>query len=264
MIRDAVPVRFDRPAESGRTQPLRVTVETPDGEQHEIFLKASASPGLGIEGLANEALAACLAGDLGLPINEPFLVKLNEDWIASVPDPAIRQTLHESVPIAFGSKAAGTQWKLWSPSDLLTSDMHPLALAILAFDAFIENDDRRPNNSNCLVKGGEFRIIDHELAFRIRQKLFPQPEPWRQGYMRRLVAPDGHVFGSKLKGQSLDFAPLRVAWSGLPDERFEGYLSALPVEWAAANDAMEAALTHLRTVRDRIDDCLAELQRALT
>jgi hypothetical protein len=114
------------------------------------------------------------------------------------------------------------------------------------------------------VKGSEFRIIDHELAFRIRLKLFPRPEPWRQGYLERLVGPDGHVFGPKLKGQDLEFAPLRAVWTDLPDERLEAYLLALPPEWGAATEAMEAALTHIRAVRDRIDDCLAELQRVLT
>ena len=121
--------------------------------------------------------------------------------------------------LAFGSKAAGNQWKLWSASDVLTIARRPTALAIFAFDAYIDNDDRRPSNSNCLVKANEFRIIDHELAFRIPLKLFPRPEPWRRGYLDRLVGPDGHVFGAKLKGQDLDLAPLRAAWTDLPDER---------------------------------------------
>jgi hypothetical protein len=57
MIRRAVPTRFDRPAEAGRNVPLLVAVETNDGAEHEVFLKASGRPELGIEGLANEALA---------------------------------------------------------------------------------------------------------------------------------------------------------------------------------------------------------------
>jgi hypothetical protein len=56
-----------------------------------------------------------------------------------------------------------------------------------------------------------------------------------------------------LKGQPLDLAPLRMAWSGLPDERFDDYLSALPVEWAAANDAMEAALTDIPRMNPELE-----------
>lgn len=228
------------------------------------FLKVSGRPELGVEGLANEALAACLAGDLRLSINEPFLVEIEEAWIRSIPYDAIQQLLFESASIGFGSKAAGNQWKLWSPSDRLTNERRPSALEVLTFDAFVDNDDRRPTNSNCLVKEDQFRIFDHELAFRLRIKLFPPPEPWRQGYLQRLVEPNGHIFGPGLKGAKPDFAALRDGWSQLSDTRLNSYLDALPREWRDADAAMDAALTHLRCVRDRIDECLVELGRALT
>ncbi len=264
MIRWAAPVRFDRVADSGRNQPLRVAVETDDGEEHEVFLKASGRPELEIEGLANEVLAACLAGDLGLPVNEPFLVELDSQWVQSVPDLAVREMLAASSNVAFASKSAGTQWKIWSASDSLNANSQTMALNILAFDAWIANDDRGQGNSNCLVKGNEFRIIDHELAFRIRLKRFPPAEPWKAGHLERLVQHDGHIFGAKLKGKVTDFAQLRSAWLGLPDDRLRDYPSALPTEWAPAMDAMKDAVAHIKLVRDRIDECVAELQRALT
>jgi hypothetical protein len=148
-------------------------VETTDGAEHEVFLKASARPELGIEGLSNEALPACLAGET-------------------------REMLQRSSAVAFGSEAAGRQWRIWSAGDRITAALGAAALEILAFDAYIENDDRRPSNPNCLVKGDALRIIDHELAFRISQKLFPRPEPWKAGYLQRLLAPDGHVRSKRI------------------------------------------------------------------
>lgn len=117
MIRRAVPTRFDRPAEAGRNIPFLVVVETSDGAEHELFLKASSRPELGIEGLANEALAACLAGDLGLPINEPFLVELDPAWIDAISDLETREMLQRSSAVAFASEAAGPQWRIWSAAD---------------------------------------------------------------------------------------------------------------------------------------------------
>ena len=264
MIRRAALVRFDRVAESGRNKPVRVAVETEDGEEHEAFLKFSGRPELGVEGLVNELLAVMLAGDLGLPVNEPFLVDITEEWICLVNDAALAEVLRASAPVGFGSKAAGSQWKVWSAGDTIGDARVDGALAILAFDAYIENDDRKPTNSNCLIRGDEFRIIDHELAFRIRQKLFPRPEPWANGYLHRFVGPDGHIFGAKLKGKAINTQPIRMAWAGLSDARLEGYSYAIPEAWAEASQAVTAALTHLRNVRDRIDLCLAELERALT
>jgi hypothetical protein len=183
MIRRAVAVRFDRPAEAGRTRPILAVVETSDGVEHEVYLKASGAPDLGVEGLANEAIAALLAADLSLPITEPFLVDLGPGWIQSIPDPTTRGMLTNSSPVAFASKSAGVQWRPWTRSDRLSNNQMANALAIFFFDALIQNDDRRPDNPNLLVKGSEFRIIDHELAFRLRLKLFPPPEPWRVGSM---------------------------------------------------------------------------------
>src|SRR5436305_2610586 len=108
-----------------------------------------------------------------------------------------------------------------------------------------------------LVRGNSFRIIDHELAFRIKQKLFPKPEPWRAGYLERFIGADGHIFGNGLRSRNHDLGPIRGTWSGLSDARFEEYRGLLPAEWESARPAWDAALTHLRTVLDRIEYCIA-------
>jgi hypothetical protein len=241
-----------------------VIAETADGAEHEVYLKPSGRPELGVEGLANEALAACVAGRIGLPICEPLVVEMSPDWIGSIADADVRLTLEQSSPIAFASMSAGTGWSIWAPSNTLTVERRRRALDIVAFDAFIENPDRRAGNPNLLVRGDEFRIIDHELAFRIRQLLFPRPEPWNPGYLDRLTQPDGHLFGGPLKGgKALDMGPIRAVWSGLSNEDLAACEEAIPQEWEAASVAVAAALMHLRAVRNRIDDCIAELERAL-
>jgi hypothetical protein len=103
MISLALATRYDRVAEAGRNRPLRVVVETQDGEEYEVFLKPSGRPELSVTGLAHEVIAACIAGRVGLPVCRPFLVELLPDWVASVHDADIRQILEASDPIAFGS-----------------------------------------------------------------------------------------------------------------------------------------------------------------
>ena len=267
MIRYADATRFDRLAEQGRNQPLRITVEVDGGEELEVFLKPSARPEIGIEGMANELFAACVAGHLGLPICEPLAVRMSADWIASIHDAALRQILTKSSPVAFGSVAAGKGWRRWTAEDNLIGDRRAVALAVFVFDALIENKDRLVGNPNLLIRGDSFRIIDHELCFRIRQCLFPRPEPWRLGYLNHAVSPDnsGHVFGALLKGDRyLDFSLLRPNWSGLSDDALTDYAASIPTEWDDATEAINDALTHLRSVRDRIDECLDEVERALT
>jgi hypothetical protein len=262
MLRVATAVRYDRDAEAGRNRPLRVTAEV-DDEEIDVFLKPSGRPELSVTGLAHEVIAACVAGRLGLPICEPLLVEMTPEWIASVHDAATRYVLERSSRIAFGSRAAGVGWRQWSSDDVLTTGRRQKALEIFAFDAFIENPDRKPSNPNLLVKGDEFRIIDHELALFVRG-LLPRSEPWREGYLSRLMEADRHVFAPRLRGADIDIQPVGAAWRELSDDDLADYEACLPEQWAEASDSVSAALNHLRTIRDRMDECLAEIGRALT
>lgn len=265
MVKQAVAIEYRGLADRGRNEPLIVLAETADGELLELFVKPSGRPELGIEGLANEMFAACIAGELGLPVCEPVFVELEPEWIETIPDARLRQVLLNSSRLAFGSRSAGDGWKIWSSEENVLGARRPIATAIFAFDAFTGNDDRRAEKPNLLVRGDELRIIDHELCFRIRQKLFPRVAPWELGNLTRLTLAQNHVLGAVLKGDRwLDLPALRPPWMGLSNDCLEDYEAALPAEWAAAAGPIADAVEHLKTVRDRIDECLEEVQRALT
>lgn len=263
MITFATATRYDRLAGNGRNNPLRVTVETAEGQEYEVFLKPSGRPELSVVSLAIEVLAACLAGKLGLPVCEPFVVEILPEWIDAVPDVELRGVLRASNPLAFGSRAAGEGWRQWNTEDILTAARKPLAVGIFAFDAFLENPDRKPSNPNLLVKGDQFRMIDHELALRVRA-ILPPSAPWREGGLQHLMQHDAHVFADRLRGGVIDLEEVRLAWMSLSDGDLADYEAALPAQWADASDEVAIALEHVRTIRDRMDECLAEIGRALT
>lgn len=77
------------------------------------------------------------------------------------------------------------------------------------------------------------------------------------------MQPDRHVFAARLRGGLLDLDRIRAAWLGLSDDELADYEAALPEQWAEAAESVTAALTHVRAVRDRIDECLVEIGRAL-
>lgn len=268
MIRRAFPQRFDRLADNGRTEPLRVTVTTDDGVEHDVVMKVSAGRESSEEGLMNEMLGSLLAADLGLPVNEPFFVQLDTDFVQSVVRPDVRDRLQKSSRIAFASKAAGEQWRRWKPSDKLAKSQLELAIATMAFDGFVANSDRSPQNSNLLVKDTDWRLIDHEAAFGFRLRLFPKCEPWKAGnleMMRRYGHDSEHVFAKQLaKRHDLNFEPVRGSWSGLSDVRMIQYDAMLPEEWEAVRPFLAEAIRHIKQVRDNIEACLRELERVLS
>lgn len=82
------------------------------------------------------------------------------------------------------------------------------------------------------------------------------------GYLKSMA--EEHVFTAHLKGSRyLDLTPLKPAWSSLSDDALSVYEAALPVEWADAAEPIRQAVTHLKAIRDRIDECLAEVERVL-
>lgn len=268
MIRRAVPQRFDRMADNGRTKPVRVTVATDDGVEHDVVMKVSSGDECSEEGLMNEMLGSLLAADLGLPVNEPFFIELDADFVQSVVRRDIRDRLEKSCRLAFGSEVAGEQWRRWGPSDKIVASQVELAICVMAFDGFIANGDRRPRNSNLMVRDIDWRLIDHEGAFGFRMRLFPKCEPWRLGnleLMRHYGQDSEHIFAKQLSKRSdLDFERARDLWSGLSDARLAQYDATLPEEWEATRPILADAINHLKQVRDNIELCLKELERVLS
>lgn len=262
MLPRATPIAFDRPMGNGRTKPALLICETPAGEEVEVVAKFSAYCDQGVTNLAREVIAACLAGDLGLPIPTPYLLDITPAWAASVTDAAIRATIQRSAPVAFGSSFAGAQFSAWNDGTTLRPAMVPLALATFAFDAIIQNPDRRSSNPNCLVRGDTFRIFDHELAFAHGLILGWKP-PWTPGSLQVLEELGFHIFRRKLRGENLDFSSVKESWMRMSDSRIDTYAAAIPPEWAQASADVTSAIALIKDARNHIDGCVAEIQRVL-
>lgn len=261
MIPRAVLTRIDRAAVQGRTGPVLSACEADGEEEVEVFVKLSAGCDQAVVNLAREAIAACLAADLGLPVPRPWLVEIPPEIFPVVSDPQIADKLRRSCPVAFGSTRS-TGFSAWSSGQRLSDAMRPVAAGILLFDAIIQNPDRRAENPNCLVRGNELRIIDHELAFAHRLILLWRA-PWAIGGMRDFETPGRHIFVHELKGAPFDFSEIKSRWSALSDGRLQEYEGAIPPEWAAARADIDAALKLIAEARDNIDACIGELGRIL-
>lgn len=263
MITRLKPIEFIRNTRSGRTHPALLTCESSDGDEVEVVAKFSAGCDEGITNLAREVIAACLAADLGLPIPQPYLLEISPEWAAVVVEPGQRARIQRSSPIAFGSKLLGSQYSAWSSGSRLLDDMVQVAAAILTFDAIIQNADRRLENPNCLIRGDQLRIIDHELTFMHRLIIGWKP-PWELGGLSVMQTPGYHIFQEGLRGRSIDYVAIRDSWACLSNEQILSYCAALPSEWAASSLALQSSLQLIEHARDNIDGCIAEVRRILS
>jgi hypothetical protein len=262
MLTRVVATEFVRRVTNGRTQPLILTCERVDGTTVDVVSKFSDGCEEGVTHLAREAVGSCLAADLGLPIPEAFLVEIPPDLAEAIPDANVAAKLNGSSPMAFGCKLITGGFSGWGSSSKISATMLPVAAAIFVFDAIIQNPDRRGINPNCLVRGDDLRIFDHELAFAHRL-IIGWRAPWLVGGLNTLETPGNHIFREGLRQQPVDYDLIRSAWMGLSDDKISAYEDVCPAEWAEAAPAVAAAVSLIREARNNIDGCLTEVQRVM-
>jgi hypothetical protein len=263
LIETVTALDFISRKKNGKTRPSVVGCRRADGSFIEVILKLSKGCEREETDLAIEVVASILAGDLSLPIPTPYIVEFEDAFAQAIPDLEIKNLALSSSKIAFGSKNLGSGYRSWTDGDQISNDNLQRAAGVFAFDAIIQNPDRKSDNPNCLTLGSEFRIFDHEVAFRHKLILFWQA-PWVIGGLENLRSPGAHIFRAGLVKLAPDFSPIRDAWAGLTDERLATYVASIPQAWASAGKAVQDAVDLIREARDRIDACLDEVRRILS
>lgn len=264
MLGRVVAVEYVRRMDAGRNCPLLLNCEKPDGTITPVVTKFSDFCDQREVHLAREIVGACLAADLALPVPKPYLVEIPPGFPNVIPDALLQARIAASSPIAFGSTLMTGGYSTWTPDTRVTEGMYDTAAAIFAFDAIIGNSDRHTTNPNCLVRGEDVRIIDHELAFAHRL-IIAWRAPWLAGGLNWLETKGRHIFLASLKRSRPDFAPFRERWAAINDARLDEYRAAVPTQWAAdvALD-LDSALSLIRNARNNIDACIIEIQRVLS
>jgi hypothetical protein len=210
-----------------------------------------------------EAIAAMLAADLDLPVPEPFLVTLEPEFIAGVPDETVAAMARRSNPVAFGSKHLPPGYTSWPVGKAIPKDALGTAAEIFAFDVLIVNDDRRPENPNCLFSGSSLAIYDHEMAFFTEGIVGWQP-PWEIGSLESFKRTPRHLFFEQLCEKAVNFDRFAGAWLAVTNERLAAYKAALPDAWNAASQHADKALLYIGQVRDNIEAALQEVRRVIS
>jgi hypothetical protein len=261
---------FHRPMGVGKTAPSLVTCLHADGSEVELVVKFAGGCEGGTGSLLREAVAALMAADLDLPVPEPFLVNLQADFVATIPDTDERYRLakrHAAASLGwnFGSKKLPPGFSTILKGQTMPLALRPAAAEILAFDTFISNPDRTVENPNCQSNGSQFGIFDHELAFRTEGVLFWKP-PWEKGAIYFPKAqPDRfrHVFVDQVRGSEPDFRRFGGAFDVLTAARLNEYQSALPIEWVGDGSDTGRILEYIRALKENVGSAISNLSEAL-
>lgn len=253
-------IRHQRTFTHGHSRPLLIDAEEPEEwARHEVVLKLAPDVQSGRAGLAIEMICAQLARRLGLNAAPGWRVEITREFADSVPDPDARLRLGQAVGVQFGSTFHAGQYHVPLAEGTLGVELLDRAAAVLLFDAMTGNDDRHQLKPNCLLRGGDIVLIDHERALPVlRDEL--RPVAWESG---GLVAMRNHVFLHGLRGQIPDFAGAAQAWRVVTPSLVSEVVAAVPAEWM--NEAGRAKsirfVVEMAANVDKVAGLLTEMTR---
>lgn len=245
---------------SGRTMPALVSCETAEGQPAgDYVVKLKAGIDRRETGLACEWIASRLATYFGIPTPEPAVVELDAQLVGqAVSDfPSKADILEKSTGLNFGSrlvKGAST----WPAGFKIPAAMWDLATRVFAFDALLQNPDRRAYPANLFIKGEDIVVFDHELAFSFLLDLARPSKPWgleRAAYLR------DHIFYRHLHKKEIDWAGFQRSLEELPMGALGMALEGVPDEWN--NGSVGEIERHLLAAAEHAADFVDEVRRVL-
>lgn len=213
---------------------MLVACRDEDGNEHRIVLKLRVvqdpSCSFGPASLACELVCSVLARMAGLSVPDYAIVTVDdrEGFVQSVPDSDARRDLLNNLGENFGSTYLEDHAKY--VASLAVGSVGKLRLeSVMAFDAYVLNNDRKAANPNLIVRGDSVVLIDHSLSF----PHLNSPgvaEPWTN-WLPDANVQDHCTYGS-LKGTVPKFeAFVNFVNDELTDDDCREILDLVPESW---------------------------------
>jgi hypothetical protein len=253
--------RYDRRLTAGKTKPALIAAADSSGREIGVVVKFGHLMERGEVGLVAEAIASMFARDLGLNVPAPYLVRISEEFVSSIPDVTIAPDFQRAMPVTFGCEQLDGLAPIASAAEI---PAHQLFMAgdVFAFDAILDNSDRRPDNPNCYWRENDLVLIDHELTFFFGTLFYKHP--WINGALEYCKSGTPHVFYHQLRGKGLDFARLQRALAAITAGRCDEYVAALAPEWRAEFEADIKKMTDfIRVLIENVPATITEIRRVL-
>jgi hypothetical protein len=153
-IRTVQAERYVTPLRQGGSLPA--VIEADDGQQ---YVMKFAGAGQGRKALIAELLSGEIGRALGLTVPELVLIRMDEHFGRSEPDPEIQDLLRGSVGLNLGLAYLPSAMEYSSLLKFPVSRKE--AAKIVWFDALVTNVDRTPRNVNMLIWQEQLWLIDH-------------------------------------------------------------------------------------------------------
>jgi len=246
---------------SGRTKPALFGCGDQDGNVFgEYVVKLKGGLETGVTGLSCELMASLVADELGIAAPAPALVEIDPAMARVILeiDPAASRVLAKSGGTNFGTQLLVGGFRTWATDQPVPIGLRRAATEVFAFDALIQNPDRRFDNPNLLWRDEEIFVIDHDSAFSFLYALGDRRFPWN---LENALFLEQHVFYRALKGKPTDLERFGGALEAMADDKIERIARAVPTEWR--NAKLTSIVSHLKSMRDHAKQFTEQVKRRL-
>ncbi len=254
-------VQLHRFMGSGRTTPALCGCEDENGKLvGEFVVKLRGGLDRNVTGLAAELVATQLATYFGIPVPAPALVSIDAEFadLVALSFPEKSKRIRDSIGLNFGSRQL-SDVIIWPVDKAIPEAMLRTAVSIFAFDALIENPDRKFSpNPNLFIRGDTIFVFDHEVAFSFIEDIFPSTTPWKLDRGNYL---SDHVFFKQLKGKDIDLSTFTNRLELLSDTEISKIMAEVPNEWNNSN--LSRIRGHLSAVVGQFALFAEEIRRRL-
>jgi hypothetical protein len=252
--------QFVRVMTSGRTNPILCGCSNSAGNPAgEFIVKLLGQPKDGNCGALFELVASRIAQYFDILVPEAAAIEVTTDFAEIVAEvqPQLAATLRAAVGLNFGSRVINPM-TTWLVGRSIPEAMIADAVKVFAFDALIQNPDRRADNPNLFTQGDDIYAYDHEMSFSFLFALAVSHQSWNledQNYLKQ------HVFHSRLKSRELDFTNFRDRLNALTEIVLARIKAEVPKEWTHEN--LERIEAHLNEIREHTDEFVEQVRRRL-
>lgn len=256
MLARLTATQFIRNMTSGRTAPLLCGCADKNGRHDGEFVVKF----LSAKGALFELVGSRLATHFGILVPEPAAVQVEQEFADVVNERLRQQTPPRKIGagLNFGSRVINPM-TTWLVDRMIPEAMFQDATNIFAFDALIQNPDRRVENPNLFTQGDSIYVYDHEqTSFSFLVALSPSAEPWdleREEYLGR------HVFYSRLRTKKIDLTDFGQRLNALTRQALTTVREEIPPEWM--HEDLKRIEGHLLQIQKNAEKFLEQIRRRL-
>jgi hypothetical protein len=255
-------VRVGNPKKSGHTHPIGMDCQSDDFSTPRNFIvKLYDDLPFNKHTCARELLGSLLANAFGLNTPEPAIINISPEICRTILDTELSNRLSRSMGYNFGSKTIEKGALLFThvPNDKLQE-----AADVFAFDALIQNDDRRIGNPNMFLTPEGFILFDHEMAFPFSR---PHdliggnfPEAWELNTSISGVFLKNHAVFRDIKHKTVFFEDFAEKLASLNQDVLSTLVSRLPDQWMSEEiNNIAEYLARARDHANQVKRCLQEV-----